>query len=50
MAEQFNVDLPPPFHFRPGTEEEKEKQLEDYLNRLMVAIEEMLRRLFTRLL
>lgn len=49
MAEQFNVDLPPSFHFRPGsTEEEKDKQIEEYLARFSRATEEMLRRLYNR--
>ena len=50
MGEQFNVDLPPPFHFQPGSQEEKDKQLEEHLERLSRAIDEMLKRLFARLI
>jgi len=48
MTEHFNVDLPPPFRFKKGTQEEKEKQIEEYLRKLLYAIDEAFKRLFNR--
>lgn len=45
---QFNVELPPLFRFKDGEQDLKEKGLEDYLDRLSRAIEEIIRRLFSR--
>lgn len=45
MAEQFNIDLTPPFRYRDG---DKEKQLEDYIGRLLIQLDEMFKRLFNR--
>jgi 5'-deoxynucleotidase YfbR-like HD superfamily hydrolase len=50
MSEQFNIDLPPPFKFRKGTQEERDKQLEEYIAKLTIALDEMFKRLFNRLL
>jgi hypothetical protein len=49
-SERFNIDLPPSFKFRKGTPEEKEKQLEEYTDKLTIALDEMFKRLFNRLL
>ena len=46
MSEKFNVDLPPPFRYREG--DDKEKQIEDYLSRLTIQMDEMFKRLFNR--
>jgi len=45
---EFNVQLPPSFKFIEGTQEEKEKQLEDYLFRVVNVLEESFFRLFRR--
>lgn len=50
MGEQFNVDLPPRFTFSGTTQEERDAQLTEYLNRLSVQIEDMFKRLFNRYL
>jgi len=49
MAELFNVDLPPHFSYKPGSEEEARREVEDYLERLSSSIDEMFRRVFDRL-
>lgn len=48
MTERFNIDLPPPFRFRETTQEDKDRELEDYISRLTIALDEMLKRLFYR--
>ena len=48
MAEQFNIDLPPRFQFIEGGQREKEEQIEDYLNRLSIQLDEMFKRLYNR--
>ena len=45
---EFNVQFPPRFTFMQGTQEEKEKQLEDYLVRFASDIEQTILRLFNR--
>lgn len=49
MGEQFNVDLPPVFRFREGSQEEREKQVEEYLHQLSRSVDEMMKRLFLRM-
>lgn len=49
MAEIFNVDLPPRFQYKPGTEEEVKRDVEEYLDRFSSAIDEMFKRVFNRL-
>ena len=49
MGEQFNIDLPRVFRYGIGTQEEKESQLEDYLDRLLIHLEESFKRVFGRL-
>ena len=48
MSEQFNVDLPPRFQYIKGDEKEKEKQAEDYLNKLSIQLDEMFKRLHNK--
>lgn len=49
MAELFNVDLPPRFQYKPGSGEEMKRDVEDYLERLSSAVDEMFKRVFDRL-
>lgn len=49
MAERFNIYLPPRFQFKAETDEERRKELEEYLAKLTKAIEEMTRRMWNRL-
>ena len=48
MAEQFNIDLPPRFEFTETDQDKKDKEIEDYLNKLTIQIDEMFKRLFNR--
>jgi len=45
---EFNIQLPPRFQFLSGSQEEKDRQLEEYLFRMGNVIEESLLRLFSR--
>ena len=47
-TEKFTPDLPPTFRFSPGTQEEKERQVEEWLERMREAVDENLKRLFNR--
>lgn len=48
MASQFNVDLPPRFEYSKLEAREKEEELEDYLDRFSIAIEENMKKAFIR--
>lgn len=48
MSEQFNVDLPSRFQFTEMEQGKKEREIEDYLNKLSIQIDEMFKRLFNR--
>jgi hypothetical protein len=48
MAEQFNIDLPPRFQFTETEQGKKDIEIEDYLNKLGIQIDEMFKRLFNR--
>jgi hypothetical protein len=49
MSEQFNIDLPPRFEFTEKEQEKKDVELEDYLNKMTVQLDEMFKRIFNRL-
>lgn len=49
MAEIFNTDLPPRFQYKPGTEEELQRDIEEYLDRFSFSVDEMFKRVFNRL-
>ena len=48
MSEQFNIDLPSRFQFTETEQSKKDVELEDYLNKLTVQLDEMFKRLFNR--
>jgi len=48
MGEQFNVDLPPRFEYGEGEQTEKDRELEDYLSKLTISLDEMFKRIFNR--
>jgi hypothetical protein len=48
MGEQFNIDLPARFQFTESEQEKKDKELEEYLNKLTIQLDEMFKRLFNR--
>jgi len=48
MAKQFNIDLPPRFQFTETEQGKRDRELEEYLNKLNVQLDEMFKRLFYR--
>ena len=48
MSKQFSTDLPPRFQFTETDQGKKDKEIEDYLNKLTVQLDEMFKRLFNR--
>ena len=48
MSEKFNIDLPSRFEYTEEEQAKKDKELEDYLNKLSIQIDEMFKRLFNR--
>lgn len=48
MAEQFNIDLPSRFQYTETEQDKKDKELEEYLSRLTIQLDEMFKRLFNR--
>jgi hypothetical protein len=48
VGEQFNTDLPSRFQFTETEQSKKDVELEDYLNKLTVQLDEMFKRLFNR--
>jgi len=48
MSEKFNINLPRRFQYTEEEQGKKDKELEDYLNRLTIQIDDMFRNLFNR--
>ena len=48
MSEQFNTDLPSRFTFTETDQLKKDEEIETYLNRLTIQLDEMFKRLFNR--
>jgi hypothetical protein len=48
VGEHFNIDLPFRFQFTETEQDKKDVELEDYLNKLGIQLDEMFKRLFNR--
>ena len=48
MGERFSIDLPPRFLYKESDARKRDKELEDYLNKFSIQVEEMFKRLFNR--